>query len=353
MRSISHRSVMLQTRRTAAGIAAVTIAAAGCNSLRYGLPSMVSLSAETDQIISLPPLDLPARADHLEAPQPPPLHTSVNASGWMHGFTVEIMDASGDTVPGSVLHHIKVLMPDRRELFMPIALRLVGAGAETRSARVIHGMGIPIEAGDSLLVTAMLHNPTERDFTGVSVRVRLHYTPAPATPKPAEVYPFYLHVASPQGPSEYDLPPGYSERSWEARPAAAGRIIALGGHLHRHGATLRLSDLTTGREIWRTRAQLDSSGNILGVGRKIYKWGRGPRLDPTHTYRVTAAYFNPTRDTIRAGGMGTLGGVFKPVGAWPMRDASDPLYLLDLEREVGGHHGAPVQPHHAGHEERR
>jgi hypothetical protein len=36
-----------------------------------------------------------------------------------------------------------------------------------------------------------------------------------------------------------------------------------------------------------------------------------------------------------------------------MRDASDPLYLLDLEREVGGHHGAPVQPHHAGHEERR
>jgi hypothetical protein len=347
MLSISCQSSMMSLRHVGLWTAAVAISATGCNSLRYGLPSLAGGNAETDQVISLPPLDLAARTDHLEASQPAPLHTGFTASGWLHGFTVEVLDAHGDTVPGSVLHHVKVLMPDRRELFMPIALRLVGAGSETRSARVAHSMGIPFQAGDSLVVTAMVHNPTDHHFTGVSIRMRLHYTPAPARMKPAVVYPFFLHVASPHGASDYDLPPGYSERSWEARPLAGGHIVALGGHLHRHGITLRLEDLTTGREIWRTHAEVDSVGNILGIRRKIYRWSRGPRLDPEHAYRVTAAYFNPTRDTIRGGGMGTLGGVFRPDGAWPGIDKSDPLYKLDLERELLGH--APAHRHHSGH----
>lgn len=322
-------------------------AATGCNSVRYGLPGDVG--AEIEQAIVLPPLDLNPRTDHVDAPQPAPLRTAFAASGWMHGFTVDVVDSRGDTVPASVLHHVKVLMPDRRELFMPIALRLLGAGSETRSARVPRSMGIPIEAGDSIIVTAMVHNPTDRYLGGVTIRLRLHYTTAPASSPPDVVYPFFLHVTSPDGPSEYDLPPGYSERSWEARPAAGGHIIALGGHLHRYGLTLRFEDLTTGREIWRTRADVDSRGNVIGVGRRVFTWGRGPRLNPQHAYRVTAAYFNPTGDTIRDGGMGTLGGVFRPDrSSWPRLEPGDPLYVSDLEREVSGHHAAP-SGHQHGH----
>jgi hypothetical protein len=341
----SRRSSLL---RPGLGLVFAAIAAPGCNAVNYGLPGMAGAGSGADQTLSLPPLDLGARTDHLDAPQPAPLRTGFAASGWMHGFTVEVVDGHGDTVPASVLHHLKVLMPDRRELFMPIALRLAGAGSETRTARVPPSMGLPIEAGDSLIVTAMVHNPTDRAFTDVTIRLRLHYTPAPARPIPDAVYPFFLHVAAPDGPSEYDLPPGYSERSWEARPAAGGHIIALGGHLHRYGLTVRLEDLTTGEEIFRTHAEADSLGNILGVRRKIYKWSRGPRLHPDHAYRVTAAYFNPTGDTIRGGGMGTLGGVFRPDSGWPRLEKANPLYIMDLEREFGGHHAAPAQPHAAG-----
>jgi hypothetical protein len=329
-------------------IAAILIAGSGCNAIRYGIPRIGA--SEDDVILSLEPLDLPARSDHTASRQPAPLHTAVEVSGWMHGFTVEVVDVRGDTVPSAILHHIKVLMPSRRELFMPISLRLAGAGSETRTARVPPTMGVPFAAGDSLLVTAMVHNPTDRDLGNVRIRVRLHYTPAPAREPPDAVYPFFLHVTSPDGPSDYDLPPGYSERSWEARPGVEGHIVALGGHLHRYGVALTLENLTTGREIWRTRARFDSLGNIVDIPRKTYTWSRGPRLDPDHAYRVTASYYNPTADTIRNGGMGTVGGAFRPVDDWPRVRTDHPLYVLDLTREVNANHGdARGDMHHAGH----
>ncbi|MBR9989623.1 MAG: hypothetical protein KFH98_07710 [Gemmatimonadetes bacterium] len=328
-------------------VTCLLLAAAGasaCNSVRYAVPAITSGSDEREQVISLPPLDLGGHTDHGSASQPAPLHVAFSESGWMHGFSVEAVDAHGDLVPLSVLHHIKVLMPHRRELFMPIALRLVGAGAETRSGRIPQSMGVPFAAGDSLIVTAMVHNPAAQAYHGVRIRVQLHYTPEPARSSPDAVYPFFLHVTAPDMPSDYDLPPGYSERSWEARPAAAGHIIALGGHLHRFGISLRFEDLTTGREIWRTTPDVDSLGNVLGVPRKVYRWTRGPRLHPDRAYRVTAAYFNPTADTIRSGGMGTLGGVFRPDAGWPALAAGDPIYIMDLEREIGGHHATPARP---------
>jgi hypothetical protein len=333
-------------------IMAALIAASGCNAIRYGIPKVGAV--EADLILSLERLDLPARADHAASPQPAPLQTSIQVPGWMHGFTVEVVDVYGDTLPSAILHHVKVLMPSRRELFMPISLRLAGAGSETRTARVPSTMGVPFAAGDSLLVTAMVHNPTDNDLEGVRIRVRLHYTAAPARRQPDAVYPFFLHVTSPDGPSDYDLPPGYSERSWAARPGVEGHIVALGGHLHRYGVTLRLENLTTGREIWRTHASFDSLGGILDIPRKTYTWSRGPRLDPDHAYRVTAGYFNPTADTIRDGGMGTVGGVFRPVGDWPRVRADHPLYVLDLNREVNANRGSDHgDMHHDGHARER
>ena len=323
------------------------VLATGCNAIRYGAPTLGSGPEEDELVLTLEPVDIPALTDHHHTPQPLPLHVVVPEDGWARGFTVEVLDSTGDTVPLQVMHHVKVMAPGSRELFKPIALRLVGAGSETRSAELPTRAGVPLARGDTLLTTAMLHNPLDHDLSGVRVRVRIRYARATPRVRMNEVYPFFLHVTPPDRTSEYDLPPGRSERSWEARPEVGGRILTLGGHLHRYGVALRLEDAVSGQVIWETRPVVDSDGHVLDIPRRSYMWGRGPRLDAGRLYRVTALYDNPTGDTLRAAGMGTVGGVLRPDGPWPHVDPLAPLYVFDLDRELNGHGHAldPTRDH--------
>jgi hypothetical protein len=323
----------------------------GCNALRYGAPTLGPGPEKGELTLTLEPVDLPARTDHHAARQPSPLYVPVLEDGWAQGFTVEVVDAHGDTISSRVLHHVKVLAPGRRELFKPVALRLVGAGSETRSADLPGRTGVPLVKGDSLLATAMVHNPLGTDLHGVRIQVRIRYVKEAPSTSVAEVYPFFLHVTRPDTTSDYDLPPGRSERSWEARPDVSGHILALGGHVHRFGAMLRLEDAAAGRVIWETRPVLDSGGHVLDVPRRTYVWGRGPRLEAGRLYRVTAVYDNPTGDTLRGAGMGTVGGIFRPDGPWPEVDPEAPLYVFDLNRELSEHaHGSAAEPAHGHHE---
>jgi hypothetical protein len=283
--------------------------------------------------IEFPPLHVPPAAFAVD--QPAPIWTLSPLDGWVHGFTIELTDANGDTVPSSLLHHVKVMTPGQRELFNPIMLRLVGAGGETRNGGVPRSLGFPIQKGDSLLATAMIHNNVETAFAEVRLRVRLEITPAMATsPPPESVYPFYLHVTSATGHSEYDLPPGRSERSWETSPAVAGEVVGFGGHTHRYAVELRFEDVATGKLLWQSRIRNDADGNVLEIPRRIFAARRGPTLYPDRVYRLTAVYENPTGETIVDGGMGTMGGVLRPQQEWPAVNREDPLYILDRAREL-------------------
>jgi hypothetical protein len=108
-----------------------------------------------------------------------------------------------------------MLMPERREAFTPVAWRLMGAGSETRAAELPTTLGVPMRMGDSLLVNAMVHNPTDERFEGVRIRVRLTYTATTSIGNGegsrrgiTNAAGFFLHVTPPQGPADFDLPPG-------------------------------------------------------------------------------------------------------------------------------------------------
>ena len=249
------------------------------------------------------------------------------------------MDASGRAAPAELLHHVKVLSRRERELFHPIMLRVIGAGAETRSAQLPGALGYPLRAGDTLLVTAMLHNPTGKAYDGLRVRVILDYSPRSTPPEPEVVYPFFAHVTAPDSDSNYDLPPGASQRSRLIQPAISGRIIGLGGHLHRYGVRLTLEDVTERKLLWSSETVRDSAGNVLQVPTRLFLWRGGLRLSSNHVYRVTAHYFNPTSDTLRNGGMGTMGGALQPDARvqWPQPDTAHPIYQMDLAQELGTH----------------
>lgn len=206
--------------------------------------------------VGLPTTSSEAHEEHGSV-VPPPLRTTVTVDGWLHGFDFRVLDESGEEVAPEVLHHLKVMAPERRELFSPLMLRLAGAGSETEPVLLPTQVGYPLSKGDSLLVTAMLHNPTGEDLRGLRVSIRMHYTPEGSWRDPAEIVPFFTHVTSPGEETSYDLPHGRSERSIQVQPAVSGTILGLGGHLHRYGVSLRLEESATGRVLWEGEAIRD------------------------------------------------------------------------------------------------
>jgi hypothetical protein len=301
--------------------------------LRYTVDSV-----HREIIVELSPLNLPAHASHHDIPQLPPQALVVPVTGWIEGYAGEIVDSAGGPIPRVVIHHLNLIVPQRRELFSTIMQRMGAAGAETPPVLLpaVFGhpvLGYPISRGDTLLVTIMLNNPTATAYHDARLRIRLPYAARNSWPRPMSIYPFYLDVMPPAGSHDYDLPAGHSEKSWEGRPAVPGRILAIGGHLHEYGVALRVEDVTAGRLLWGTTPVTDAAGQIVAIPNKTFWWRLGVPLYPDHTYRVTAVYDNPTGRTIRDGAMGAVAGVFLPadMDRWPAVDRTSPEYQRDVQ----------------------
>jgi hypothetical protein len=309
--------------------------------------SLTTVVDKGDLVFDLGPIDLPANATHEQVKEPPPLTVVAGVDGWLRGYTVELVDMNGRTVPQSVVHHVNVIIPQRRELFSPIMLRLAAAGAETAPVGLPWFLGYQVRASDSILVSAMLHNPSPIAYAGVHLRVRM-----PLTKKrlfgAAAVFPFYMDVMPPAGSHSFDLPAGRSERYWEGKPAISGRILGVSGHMHKYGVSLRLEDRTSGKLIWEGQPTVDEHGEVVAIPIKRFVKTFGVGVHPDHVYRLTVVYDNPTGAPVIDGGMGALGGVFLPEEEekWPAVDRADPDYVLDwrityrldTSRDVHGGH---------------
>lgn len=293
----------------------------------------VTHHADREQIeIALGPIDLPARMSHHDLPQLPVQVGTVPFDFTLHGYRIEIVDQDGEPVPQVVLHHFNLLDPGDRELFLPIMRRILAASHETKPQRLPGWLfGLPFEKGDPFMALTMLHNPTDRDYHGVRVKLIVDYERFERLPF-YRIYPFHMDVMFPTGSKAFDLPPGWSTKSFEASPAIEGGIIGLGGHLHRYGRSLTLEDLTTGRVLYRVQPVVAADGHIEEVPVQRYSGkGVGLVIHPSHLYRVTATYFNPTEETIPDGGMGSVAGALIPLEAWPRADTDDPLYRRDYQ----------------------
>ena len=304
-------------------------------------------AARNDVVLEVGPIDLPANGDHKQLPA---YHASIPVDGWLHGYRVEMVDGRGRPVPRRTLHHVNVIAPEQRELFSPIMLRVAAAGQETGAVALPRMLGYRVRRGQQLIVTAMMHNPTPTSYRGVTLRMHFGYTPGDAVLKPMAVFPFYMDVMPPASLHSWDLPPGRSSRSWEARPAVAGRILGLGGHLHQYGTALRLTDATTGKVLWEARPILDRDGEVTGMPSTRFVWRLGVPVRPDHVYRLTAEYDNPTGQSIPGGGMGALGGALIPDGGarWPVVDCNDPQLKLDWHLVHMGNQGGEMHMHGGG-----
>jgi len=297
----------------------------------------------TDFIIG--PLDLPADLGHL---RPPIQVAQIPVDGWLHGFEVVMEDGDGNALPMDLLHHVNFIDPDKRDVFAPIARRVLAAGRETNRKKLPALLGYPIQAGDRMIISSMFANPVGRDFDQAYLRVRVFYSlEEDGFMQPRDVYPFYLDVMGPVGAKDFAVPPGLTTHAYEASPAIDGRILGIGGHLHDHARVLRLEDVTAGKVLWEAEPQYDARGRLTGVSEDLLWMTGGIRVKPDHVYRIYVEYDNPLPHAAPDGGMGEIGGVIwasKDV-VWPEFRRDDPVYVADLintleaPEKAGGHGG--------------
>ena len=298
--------------------------------------------------IILGPIDLPARSSHHMA-QLPVQEGVVPFDLTIRGYRTHIIDGEGEPVPRIVLHHMNLLDPGRRELFLPIMLRVLAASHETRPVSFPGWLfGIPMKGGSRFLALTMLHNPTDVDYEGVTVHLTLEYERFASLPL-YPVAPFHLDAMYPEvsATKAWDLPPGHSVKTWDASPAIRGLIIGLGGHLHAHASRLRFENLTTGEVLYDIRPKLDEEGHVAGIPALMHRGrGVGALVVPEHRYRITVEYRNPFDTVIEDGGMGSIAGAFIPLEKWPAANPREALFAADYDWVLRGQveHGAVSSP---------
>jgi len=304
--------------------------------------------------IELAPTDLPAHAEHHQIAQPPVAMLRMPATGALYGFRTEMVDDQGRQLPSELIHHFNLIDPDHRELFLPISRRMIAAGKETGAKQIPRWLfGFPVVRGERIVASVMLANPTDSSYHNARVRLVLLFTPARRLWPLFRAEPFQMDVAFPVGDKAFDLPPGTSSRSYEGSPAVPGTIVAIGGHAHEHATRLEFVDVTSGKVIYQAAPITDSAGDVVGMPvARLYGLGHlGAKIEPTHRYRVTVYYDNPTGQRIPDGGMGVVGGLFVPDAGvtWPATNPADSLYQQDYRhfmRQVGGHDMMMMSGHH-------
>jgi len=289
------------------------------------------------------PLNLPSDMTHLRLPIQ---MTEMPVDGWLHGFEVTMEDGDGNALPMDLLHHVNFIDPDKRDVFAPIARRVLAAGRETNEKKLPSLLGYPIQAGDRMLISAMFANPVGTDYPEAYLRVRISYSlEEDGFLQPRDVYPFYLDVMGPVGAKDFPVNPGKTVRSYEASPAIEGRILGIGGHVHDYARVLRLEDVTEDKVIWEAEPEYDEQGRLTGVSESRLWMTGGVKVTPDHVYRIYVEYENPMSSPTPDGGMAEIGGVIwtsKDV-VWPELERDDPVYVADLintleaPEKAGGH----------------
>lgn len=287
-------------------------------------------------LLELPPVDLPAGTVVDE----PASVGEFPVNGSVYALHAELVDETGRKLPTELLHHMNVMDPGERELFLPISRRILASGRETGEIRFPWLLfGTRVRAGERILANAMIHNPTAVGYRGVRVRLILSYVPEHRPWPLFSVMPWQLDVAFPVGDKSFDLPPGRSERFYEGSPAVDGKLVVIGGHMHQYGRTIEFWDATTGKRLWHGEPAPAPLGEPSAVPiTALYGVTRlGLRITPTHRYRVRVIYENPTGHVIPNGGMGVVGGLFMPdrTAVWPAAATSDSLYQRDLRHFMG------------------
>ena len=156
----------------------------------------------------------------------------------------------------------------------------------------------------------MLTNPTEEPVSDAYVALEIHYRRS-AEARLKTVYPVWFMVTH-CGPTMYDLQPGRDVKASELTIPYAGRLLAVGGHIHDYGREVRLENVTRNENIATLKTVLDADGRFVSLPTIIFPPRGAYRFKIGDVVKVTAVYDNPTGQKLPKAAMGVAVGYFLP-----------------------------------------
>ena len=278
--------------------------------------------------VRLGPANLPANTGHMKVAQPPTAYLKIPFDGWLIAYHPRLVDESGNSLPGRLLHHAAFYNTDRPDFLCPNKREhIFGAGGEMNDWPAVPGFGYPVRAGDSILIRSMFHNPTKTSHPSTYLEVRMEYRRSGADAQLKSVYPTWIDVKQ-CGESSYTLKPGRNFTTGTAIVKYSGILLGLGGHLHDYGQQVRVENATRNETIASLDAKLDSTGHIRSMPIAYFIQRGGYRLNADDQVKVSATYDNPTGHDLPEGAMGIAVGYFLP----------------DDEQQFSGLHSASTAP---------
>jgi hypothetical protein len=107
--------------------------------------------------------------------------------------------------------------------------------------------------------------------------------------------PLYASLRSVETPHLFFVPPGHDERQTTFKLAFDGRIHFLGTHIHPHGVSIELYNISRNERVWKGVRKGDPPGSM-----QVYSNADGYEVRAGETYKITAVYENPGADKIDA-----------------------------------------------------
>src|SRR5438552_3643569 len=257
------------------------------------------------------PMNLPAHTSHMKMPQPPDLIWTVPLDGWLLAYHPKLVDAGGNSVPGTVLHHVAFWNENRADFLCPNKEEhIFGAGSELTDWAEISGYGYRVQKGEKIRIETMMYNPTATSYDKAYLEVVIPFQEASDTAAPRKnVYPAWMDVAA-CGNSGYDLPAGKSEKTGTVTVKYDGVLLGVGGHLHDYGKKIILQDVSRKETVATLDAKSDAEGHLESVPVKLFVQDGGYKFAEGDVLKISATYDNPTGKLLRDGAMGIAVGYF-------------------------------------------
>ena len=211
---------------------------------------------------------------------------------WVIAYKTEILDAQGRPPRENYLCH--TFFGDQRVAqHQDQEMRGIYSDAFTPEVRLPEGFGLRLTPDDNLHWMPMFNNRDERPVR-VSMKVEVTLIREKDLVKPLR--PLYSNLRSVQVPHLFFVPPGHDERQTTFEMPFDGAIHFLGTHIHPHGSSIELYNVSRGERVWIGTRQ----GDPVSGPMQTYTSAEGYTVRAGETYRIKAVYDNPTGAPIDA-----------------------------------------------------
>jgi len=287
--------------------------------MHHGVAKGVKLDPNFDMTthtikLRVGPMNLPANTSHMKMPQPPDLVWEVPIDGWLLAYHPRLVDASGNTIPGTPLHHVAFWNENRADFLCPNKEEhIFGAGSEMTDWAEVPGYGYRVQKGNKIRIETMMHNPTATSYDKAYLEVVIPFQEisgdASAAAPRKNVYPAWMDVKV-CGDSSYDVPAGKSEKTGSVIVKYDGVLLGVGGHMHDYGRQIVLQDVSRKETVATLDMKVDAQGHLESVPVKLFVQEGGYKFAKGDVLKVSATYDNPTGKLLHDGAMGIAVGYF-------------------------------------------